>query len=47
MKSCHCDNMDRPRGYCAELNKSDRGRQMSYEYTYMQTLKNKINEQTK
>ena len=37
--------MDGSRGFCAEWNKSDRERQMPYDFTYMWNLKNKINEQ--
>ena len=39
-----CDNMDGPRGY-AKWNKSDRKRQILYDFTYMWNLKNKTNEQ--
>ena len=35
------NNMDRPRGCYAKWNKSDRGRQILYEFTYMWNLKNK------
>ena len=41
-----CDNIDGPRGYYAKWNKSDRERQISYDFTYMWGLKNKTNEQT-
>ena len=37
--------MDGPRGYYAKWNKSDRERQMPYDFTSMWNLKNKINEQ--
>ena len=37
--------MDGPRGNYAECDKSDKGRQMPYDFTYMQNLKNRINEQ--
>ena len=36
-----------PRGYYAEWNKSDWKTQMSYDFTYMWNLINKINEQVK
>ena len=36
--------MDGPREYCAEINKSDRGRQIPYNFIYMLNLKIKINE---
>ena len=39
-----CENIGRPRGYYA--NKSDRGRQIQYDFTYMWNLKTKTNEQT-
>ena len=39
--------MDGPREYYANWNKSDRERQIPYDFTYMWNLKNKINEQTK
>ena len=39
-----CDNMDGPRGYYATWNKSDRERQIPYDFTYMWNLKNKTNE---
>ena len=39
-------NMDGPRGYYAKWNKSDRERQILYDFTYMWNLKNKTNEQT-
>ena len=41
-----CDNMDGPRKYYAKWNKSDRERQIPYDFTYMWNLKNKTNEQT-
>ena len=41
-----CD-MDGPRGYCAECNESNRERQMPYDFTYMWSLKNKINKTNK
>ena len=40
-----CNNMDGPRGYCAEWNKSDIERQMPEDFTYMWNLKIKINKQ--
>ena len=36
-----------PGGYYAKWNKSDRERQIPYDFTYMWNLKNKISEQTK
>ena len=39
--------MDGLRGYCAEWNKSDRERQMPYNFTYMWNLKNKTKKQSK
>ena len=42
-----CDNMDGPRRYYAKWNKSDRERQISYDFIYKWNRKNKINEQTK
>ena len=42
-----CDNIDGPRGYYAKRNKSDRERQISYDFTYILNLRNQINEQTK
>lgn len=38
------DNIDRSRGYYAKWNKSDRERQISYDFTYMWNLKNKTND---
>ena len=38
--------MDGPRGYHAKWNKSDRERQILYDFTYMWNFKNKTNEQT-
>ena len=35
--------MDGPRGYYAKCNDSDRERQIPYDLTYMQNLKNKRN----
>ena len=35
--------MDGPTRYYIKLNKSDRERQMSYDFTYMWNLKNKTN----
>ena len=40
------DYMDRPRGYHAKWNKSDREIQILYDFIYMGNLKNKTNEQT-
>ena len=37
--------MNGPRGYNAKLNKSERERQIPYDFTYMWDLKNKINKQ--
>ena len=39
MKSCHLWNMDGTRGYYAKWNKSDRERQVLYDFTYMWKLK--------
>ena len=36
-----CSNMGRPRGYYAKWNKSDRERQILYDFTYMWNLENK------
>lgn len=33
MKTCHCDNMDRCKMYNAKWSKSDRERQMVYDFT--------------
>ena len=41
------NNMYRPTGYYAKWNKSDRERQILYDFTYMSNLKNKRNEQAK
>ena len=41
VKSCHCDNMDRPWGYYVKWNKSDRERQMPYDFSHMWNIKNK------
>ena len=35
-----CSNMDGPRDYYTKWNKSDRGRQISYNITYVLNLKN-------
>ena len=40
-----CDNMDGPRDCHTEWNKSNRGKQIVYIFTYMWNLKNKTNEQ--
>ena len=40
-----CNNIDGTRGYCTEWSKSDRERQMLYDFTYMWNLKSKINKQ--
>ena len=40
-----CNNMDGLRGYYAKWNKSDKERQILYDFTYMWNLKNKTNEQ--
>ena len=37
MKSCHFDNMNESRGYFAEQNKPDRGRQILHALSYMWT----------
>ena len=39
-----CDNMDRPGGYYAKWNRSDRERQIPYGVTYMWNPKSKTNE---
>ena len=41
-----CNNMDGPGGYYAKLNKSDRERQILYDFTYMWNLNKKTNEET-
>jgi len=41
------DNMGGPRGYYAKWNKSERKRQIPYDFIYMWYLKNKTNKQTK
>ena len=38
--------LDGPRGYCAKGSKSHRERQIWYNFTYIQNLKNKTSEQT-
>ena len=35
--------MDKPRGYFAKQNKSGRGRQIPYDFTYMWNLKKRKN----
>ena len=45
MKSCICENMDGPRGYYANWNKSDKETEIPYDFTYMSNLKNKTSEQ--
>ena len=45
--SAICNNVDKPRGYYAQRNKSDRERQIFYVITYMWNLKNKTNEYNK
>ena len=40
------DNIDGPKGYYAQQSKSDRERQMLYDFTYMYSLKNKTSAQT-
>ena len=42
-----CDSMDGPRGYYVQWNVSVRERQMPYDFTYMWSLKNKINKTNK
>ena len=42
-----CNNMDGPRGCYAKSSKSERTRQIPYNFTYMWNLKNKISEQAK
>ena len=44
MKSCHFDNMNESRGYFAEQNKPDRGRQILHALSYMWNRKNKKTE---
>ena len=39
-----CNDMDRPRGYYAKWNKSERDRKIPYDFTYMCNLENKTNE---
>ena len=39
MNNATCNNMDGPRDYNTKWNKSDRGRQKSYDITYMWNLK--------
>ena len=39
--------MDRPTGYYAEWNKSDRERQIPHDPTYVKNLKNKTNKHNK
>ena len=38
-----CDSMGGTWGYCAKWNKSDRERQIPYDFTYMWNLRNKAN----
>ena len=38
-----CDNMDRPWGHYVKWNKSNRGSQISYNFSYMWNLKNNNN----
>ena len=38
-----CNNVDESRGYYVKWNKSDRERQIPYDFTYMWNLKNKTN----
>ena len=40
-----CDNMNESRGYSAKGNKSDRERQILYDFIYMWNLVNKTNDQ--
>ena len=40
-----CINIDGPKGYYAKWTKSDRERQILYDFTYMWNLKTKTNEQ--
>lgn len=42
-----CNNMDGPRGYYAEWNKSDREGWIPYDFIYMWILKHKTIKQTK
>ena len=46
MKSCHLQQQDGPREYCANRNKSDGERQIPYDFIYMWNPKNKTKEQT-
>ena len=41
MKSCQFDNMNESRGYFAEQNKPDRGRQILHALSYIWNLKKK------
>ena len=41
-----CSNMDEPGGYSAKWDKSNREKQIPYDFTYMWKLKNKTKEQT-
>ena len=47
MKSYHLDSTDGPRRYYAKCNKSDRKRQIPYDFTHMWNLKIKINKQSR
>ena len=47
MKSCHLQQMGVPRGYYSKWNKSDRERQILYDFTFMWKIKNETKEQTK
>ena len=44
MKYCLLNDVDGTREYNAELNKSVRERQISYDFTYMWNLRNKTDE---
>ena len=45
LKSCHLNSTDGPKGYYAKWNKSDRERQITYEFTYMWNLKNEAEQE--
>ena len=47
VKSCHCNNRDRPWGYYAKWNTSNKERQIltPYDFTHMQNIKNKLKKQ--
>ena len=47
MKPCHLEELHGPRRHYAKRNKSNRERQVLYDFAYMAYLKNKTNEQAK